>query len=138
MSFKTDFRLDKNILGRQVDSTVQKRHRAYVMGRYPKTEGLPKPEGDVVCMKCGRNDQTFPSLDAIICPRCLVALIKRSVTRVQDDLYLKNDAPNCYMCGQRSVRMYKVSGRICQHCTVTIAENVREHVKHIRRRFHFK
>ena len=96
---------------------------------------LPKPEGDTVCMFCHRNDQVFPSLEIIICPRCLSRVHPEFIWGADEQLSLHNDMPNCNICKQRKLRMWKVKGRVCQKCTVTIAENEREYKHGIRRRF---
>lgn len=94
-------------------------------------KGLP-------CMRCERDDQIFPAVNVILCPECTVKLHPRMVKGVKDDVYLDNDGPACFFCQVRKIRMYKVSGQICQKCTVKIAENVRANEKNKRRRFRFE
>ena len=130
--------IDRAPLGRHIAPWHHKRFTDNLKRLYPKMSPMAKPEKDHICMRCGRNDMTYPSPDAIFCPTCTKGLHHRAVQRVVDDLYMPGKGVNCYNCGTKGVRMYKVSGRVCQKCTAHIARNVREYVQHKRRNFKFE
>jgi hypothetical protein len=130
--------IDRAPLGRHIAPWHQKRFVNNLRQRYQLTTPMAKPDKDHICMRCGRNDMTYPSPDAVICPTCTKRLNHRAVQRVLDDLYMPGKGPPCFFCGVKGDRMYKVSGRMCQACTGHVARNIRELIQHKRRNFKFE
>lgn len=142
-STDTENKLAKDLLtggkrGGNISHHQDKAYRDIHRKMYPHTTPLPKPDKGTLCFICGRDDHVFPSMDVVACPMCMKSLFPSAITACRDDIYLDNGGENCYLCGRRKIRMYKVSGRICQKDTIRIAENVREYKKHQRRRFRFQ
>lgn len=128
--------LDKDLLGRFGSWNRNKSFRRGVIKRYPLQKDLPRPDGNTQCIKCEGNDQVFP-VTVEVCPQCYVKLNKQTVSNISSKVYLDKKSPHCVFCGKKGLRMYMVTGKMCQKCTVKVAEDVRER-KGKRRRFRYE